>query len=492
MKVTTKFYLLFIVAFTSLLLIAPTLGFASPKDKTEKKIAEEVVDEELLASKNTPDTSSNTENKVLINDKNLKSALEYVYANHPQIKAQREALKVADEGVSQAVSGFRPDISANFSKGRARVESGGQGRNYSNTKSKNFTVTQPLFNGGGTIAGFKASKERMKAARANLSATEQQILYNAVIAYTDVVEKQSVLDLSQKNVVVLQKQMDVTNARFKVGELTKTDISQAAARLARAEADARQSLGDLGAARATFRRVIGYDAEDKITMPSVPSGTPQSISEAKEWARINNPILEAARHNEKAANSNIYTAGAKLLPNVNLQGVMSTTEGGNISAFNSFDSDSIKLNVSIPLYQSGAEWSRLREARNLAQQAKFDSLDTNEAVIETVSLAWEAFDTSKAIIISNQSAVDAAETALDGVRKENEYGVRTILDVLNAEQESFSARVNLVKAIRTEKIQAYRLLAAVGKLTSDDLELQTEVKDSKEHYDSVKYQLLGL
>ncbi len=469
--------------------------------KVEKEAtseAKEPSDEKLLASITSSDEkilekyAENAKGDVNIDDTKFKEVLEYVYANHPKIKAQREALKVADEGVSQAVSGFRPDVSANLSKGRERTGNVAETWNYDNTKSRGLTVTQPIFSGGGTVASFLTAKESMRAARAELSATEQQVLYDAVVAYTDVVEKQSVLELNQQNVAVLQKQMDVTNARFKVGELTLTDVSQAKARLAGAQAGERQALGDLEASRATFRRTIGHDAESKVAMPSVPSGIPQSLNEAKELAQRNNPILKSARHSEKAASDNVYVHGATLLPNVSLQGTMSRSDGNSLSALNKIDQDSVKLNVSIPIYQSGAEWSRLREARNLAQQAKFNSLDTNESVVESVNLAWEAYNTSKAIIVSNEAAVSAAETALNGVRKENEFGVRTILDVLNAEQETFSARVNLIRAVRTEKIQAYRLLATVGKLTSKDLNLKTNIEDPKEHYDSVKYQLLGL
>jgi TolC family type I secretion outer membrane protein len=453
----------------------------------ETSVAEVPVAEVAVVQDKKMDTAT-----VDCGDAAFKTTLEYVYANHPQIKAEREALKAVDESVAQAVSGFRPDVVAGYSKGRDRTNNVSSQWNYDDTKSRNLVVTQPIFSGGSSVAGFLAAKEQVKAARANLAAVEQQVLYNTVVAYTDVVEKQSVMELNQKNVDVLKKQMQVTKARFDVGELTITDVSQAQARLAQAEADERQALGDLEAARASFRRAIGYDADAKIVMPVVPTGTPQSLAEANEWAQYNNPILKAARHFEKAASKNVYVRGAAILPTVNLQGVMSRADTNSLSPLTSADNDSIKLNVTIPIYQSGAEWSRLREARNLAQQAKFNSLDTNQSVAESVTLAWEAFNTSKAIIVSNEAAVKAAETALNGVRKENEFGVRTILDVLNAEQETFLARVNLIKAIRNEKIQAYRLLASVGKLTSKDLGLKTDVEDPKEHYDSVKYQLLGL
>lgn len=452
----------------------------SKKAEVDVKPAREVVTETV--TKTAPE---NAEEKFI-------SALEYVYANNPKIKAQREAVKIADEGVAQAVSGFRPNASANFTRGRERIGNLADTWDYDDARSRSLTVTQPLFSGGGTVASFMSAKKRVKAARANLNAVEQQVIFDAIVAYTDVVEKQSVLELNQKNVEVLQKQMDVTNARFKVGELTITDVSQSKSRLALAQADEKQALGDLEATRATFKRAIGYDAVDKILMPGVPTGIPKNLAETIELAQSNNPALITAHYNEEAADDDVYVRGSTLLPTVNLQGTMSRADGNSLSPLNKINEDALVVNVSIPLYQSGAEWSRLREARNIASQAKFNKLDTNLSVVENANISWESYNTSKAVIVSNKAAVEAAETALNGVRKENEYGVRTILDVLNAEQETFSAKVNLVKADRAEKIQAYRLLAAVGRLTGKELKLKAKVEDPKEHYDSVKYQFLGL
>jgi TolC family type I secretion outer membrane protein len=416
--------------------------------------------------------------------------LEFVYENHPALIAKREELKAIDEGVAQAISGFRPSISANLSKGRQRSGNANDTWNYNNSKSRSLNVEQPIFNGGGTIASFNVANDRVNAARAELSALEQQTLYDAIVAYSDVVEKQSVFALNQKNVEVLQQQFADTKARFNVGLQTVTDVAQASSRLATAQSYKQQSLSDLEVAKASFQRVIGYAAPEKISMPPVPAGIPENITLANELAHKNNPILEAARHNEKAAENNIDVNGASILPSISLQGTMSRADGV-ATAINHVDSDAIKLNLTIPIYQSGAEWSRLRAARNQAQQAKFNVIDTNAAVLENVASAWGSFNAAKAIIIANQEAVKAAETARNGVQKEKEFGVRTVLDLLNAEQEEFTAKVNLIKAERSEKILAYRLLATIGKLTSDELGLATNVKPPTEHYDSVKYQLLG-
>ncbi len=424
-------------------------------------------------------------------EQQLKSTLEFVYANNPELQAKREELKAVDEGVAQAISGFRPSVSAALSKGRARSGDVAQTWNYGNTKMRSLDIEQPIFSGGGSVASFKAAKDRVKAARAELSALEQQVLYNAIVAYTDIVEKKSVLELSQKTVDVLTKQLEASNARFEVGVITATDVAQSKARLAQAQAQERQALGDLEIAKADFKRVVGYDAPDGLELPEIPAGIPENLALANEIATSNSPILEAARQSENAAKNNIFVSGSAILPSVSLQGTMSRGDGVS-NSINSFDSDAIKLNLNIPLYQSGAEWSRLREARNQAQQAKFNSMDTSAAVAQSVSSAWEGLATATAIIKSNEEAAKAAQAALDGVQKENEFGTRTVLDVLNAEQENFIAQVNLIKARRAEKTSAYRLLATIGKLTSSDLQLNSNVPNPKEHYNSVKYQLIGL
>lgn len=423
----------------------------------------------------------------------FKEALVNVYKNQPQLKAAREALKAEDENVAQAVSGFRPNVSAGYEKGRQRLDVNNQGWTYGNTSDKTITATQDIFNGGETWANFKSSRDRMKAARAQLTDTEQQVFFSAVLAYTDVVEKRLVLQANQNNADVLEKQLSDTKARFDVGDLTRTDVSQSEARLSQARADERQALGDYETARVIFKRVIGYDAPDDIAMPPLPPGLPQTLEEAVNWAQAANPSLEAARHLESAASTDVDARTGALLPDVSITGSMGRGEGLSVTGSGSreSDNDAVTLNVTIPLYQSGAEWSRIRQAKNQAQQAKFVTMDTHDAVIGTVTRAWHDFHTSQAVIVSTEEAVTAANLALEGVRQENMAGVRTVLDTLNAEQEAFLAKVNLVQAQALEKTQAYRLLAAVGKLTAEHLVLPVEHYDPKEHYDDVKYRLIG-
>ena len=421
------------------------------------------------------------------NDK-LKQALAYVYEHHPQLFAEREKVKAVDESVALAISDFRPSAIAEYEKGRERKSSGGATWTYGDTVSRGLTVTQPIFSGLDGVAALKSANQRVKAARADLTALEQQLFFNVVVAYSGVAEAQSVLLLNQHNVDVLTKQRDAAQIRFDVGELTRTDVAQAEARLATAKASEQQALGEVAIARASFVRAVGYAADEEIAMPEVPAGLPADMQAAAELARAASPVIDAARHREKAFASDVNIRAGAILPDVSVRGTMNRSEGGFA---NQYDNDTLTLNVSIPLYQGGGEWARLRAARNDANQARYVTQDTLLAVEQDVASAWQNYTTAASVITATETAAEASGLALEGVRAEQEYGVRTVLDVLDAEQEYMNTKVNLVRAMRNHKIQAYRLLASVGKLTAGELALPIEHYDPKQNYDAVKYQLLG-
>ena len=420
-------------------------------------------------------------------------ALALVYSSNPTIKAQREALEATDEGVMQALSGALPSATAEYDRGRERRAFAHQKWNYGDSTDKALVVNQDIFHGGETYASFKAAKDRVKAGQAQLTSVEQQILYNAIVAYTDVVEKQLVLEVNRSNVDVLGKQLDATSARFKVGDITRTDVAQAEARLSAAKAGERQAQGDLDASKATYKRLIGAQPVDRLELPPLPSNLPETLDQADELALAAHPDLKASQHLAKAAENTVDVKTSAIFPDVSLQGVMdrSNSPGTVASGLTAVDTDSVMVNISIPLYQSGAEYSRIREAKNQAQQAKFVALDTRDAVIENVDRSWQDYQTAKAVIISSREALHAADVALEGITQENQSGLRTILDVLDTEQQAFNARLDLVRAQRAEKTQAYRLLAAIGRLTAKDLGLPVALHDPKEHYDNVKYKLIG-
>ena len=424
-------------------------------------------------------------------DDPFKTALTATYTDNPRIKAERQRQESSDEEVAQAVSGFRPNASISYDRGRQRTSFGSTEDNFSDVDDRVLNVNQPLFRGFGTISSYRAAKQRVKAGQAQLMAVEQAVLQQAITAYMDVVANQSLLELSRNNKEVLEKQLKASKERFDVGEVTRTDVAQSEARLSQARTEVISAEGQLISAIAAFERVVGYKPEGALSVPKQAPELPASLKEALNVGRDANPQLLAAIRTYKASNHDVWTNTSTLLPRISLVGSISEREGAGFDGNNTFEQDRLAVSVQIPLYQSGAEWSRVREAKAIARQQKHTAMDTQLSVEESVTRAWESLETSIATIAERDDQIKAAEIALDGVKQEQEYGARTVLDVLDAEQELFTARTNLVRAQRDKTVATYNLLVTMGALTPEALDLNTASYDPNEHYDAVKWQPIG-
>ena len=420
----------------------------------------------------------------------MTKALDHTYRTNPEIKAQRKSLEQLDENVNQAFSGWLPQASIDYSKGRQRNRFNGSTWNYSDNEVRQLLVEQPLFRGGETVARTSGAKKLVQAGRADLHNIEQEILLRAITAYMDVVRDRSVLELSRNNVDVLRKQLQASRDRFEVGEVTRTDVAQSEARLARAQNDEILARGALTNSIANFERVVGYTPEELAVPENFPE-IPASIDAAIDAALENNPVLISQRFRREAADDDVDVNIARILPDVTLRGTMRREQGAGIIGNADFDNDAVTVNVNVPLYQSGAEYSRVRAAKSRLSEERFQQSNVRDQVRQAVVQAWEDLETSISAIRATKEAINAAEIALEGVRQEQLYGARTILDVLDAEQELFSAEVNLVRAERDRIVAIFALLARIGRLTPDSLTLAAKPYDPEEHYDDVRYQLIG-
>lgn len=418
-------------------------------------------------------------------------ALVSTYSNNPSIKAERDRQRATDEEVAQALSGFRPSADASYAKGRQRTALGGADWTYGDTENKNLRVSQPLFRGGGTFSSYNSAKQRARAGEKQLTAVEQQVMLDAVSAYMDVVSSTSILELSRNNEGVLGSQLKASQDRFEVGEVTRTDVAQSEARLSIARSQVISAEGQLISSIARFERTIGYKPEGMLEQPSALPELPATLEEALAIARLQNPEYLSAIHLAKSSEYDVWTNKAAILPRVDIVGSMSRQDGAGAFGNSTFDQDAVGVEVAIPLYQSGAEYSRVREAKNIARQRKYEESDTRLAIEQAVTSAWEQLETSIATIRTREEQIQAAEVALEGVRQEQEYGARTVLDVLDAEQELFSARTNLVQAQRDRVVAAYNLLLNLGRLTPSYLQLPVEQYDAREHYDDIKWLPIG-
>lgn len=427
----------------------------------------------------------------------LEEALATAYVSNPTLNAQRAAMRATDESVPQALSGWRPTVSVNGSIGRQEVETSAlRGADadrdfYGTPNTYGVTVQQPLFNGYGTVNAVDAAENQVLAARGELTAVEQAVLLDAAQAYMNVLREMAVLDLNVNNEQVLRRQLEATQDRFQVGEITRTDVSQAESRLAGAIAGRLGAEAELQTARATFARIIGVSPEN-LDWPQGEMGAavPENLPQAIELALNEQPQVIAARYAARAATEAIDVVRSELLPSVALQA--SAQRAYNNTGPDSFQhSQSIQAVVNVPLYQSGAVWSRLREAKHTAGQLR---IQVDEALQQTRARtvqAWEGLQAARAQIESLTAQVEASQVALEGVQREAQVGARTVLDVLDAEQELLNARVNLVRARRDERVAAYQLLSALGRLTADGLGLPVTVYDPAEHYNDVRDSWFG-
>ena len=414
----------------------------------------------------------------------LTETLVTTYAHNPILRAKRAEVRSVDENLPQALAGWRPTASLSASGGKKSLDTNLTDNRPLTPLSTQLSVEQPLYRGGRTVNGTLLADARVRAARADLEATEQGVLAAAVSAYMDVYRDQAVLELNRNNVQVLARQLEATKDRFEVGEITRTDVAQSEARLSRAVAERVRSEGNLAASRATYTRVVGLEPT-ALQPPEVLIGLPQTQVAAATMAEDQNPILKSARHAEAAARHGIAVSKGSLWPTVSLVGDLTRSEestarnGRTKSAF-------LGLEIGVPLYQAGAAYSNVRQRRQIASQRRLEIDGARRQVIQNATQAWEALNTAQAQIEARSKEVQAAEIALEGVKQEAAVGARTTLDVLDAEQELFDARVGLVVAERNETVASFDLLSAIGGLTARKLALPVETYDPESHYRSVR------
>lgn len=402
----------------------------------------------------------------------LEDALNSAYQKNPTLAAERKNHSANEERVSQAISGFRPEVSASYSASRSETQVGSAAEETNYPKTMGLTVVQPVFSGGETVFNVKSAKYRVGSSAESLRDIEQSVLLDAITAYLNVVKDQAVLELSQKNRDVLTTQLEYTQTRFDVGELTKTDVAQAEARLSAAKADVATAQGNLEASRANFERVT-LMKPNSLAKPNTLPVIPQSLDESIERATINNPKLKSAEQLEVSADYDAKASVSRLLPEVQVVGRINDQEG--LSAFRGREQEerSVTMEVTVPLYQTGAEYSRIRQARRIHEARKFDVNANRNQVREDVVRAWERVQSSTSSIAAYEDAVRAAEVALEGVKLEADVGSRTTLDVLDAERELFQSRVNLTIAERDRAVAMYTLLASIGDLSAEKLGIDT-------------------
>ncbi len=430
--------------------------------------------------------------------------LAFAYETNPQLEAQRAQLRSIDEGLAQARAARLPTVTGGVSYvwNETRSEPArviGQTTNEfddpvdildpsDQLEELRYTISasQQLYAGGSISGAIREARANIEAGRADLASLEQVILRNAATAYVDVRRDERVLDIRANNVEVLRSQLRATRDRFEVGETTRTDVAQAEARLAGAEASLAAAEAQLAASRAQFAEIIGQSAGSLNEPPPLPP-LPETLDLTVDQAKRGNPTVLSARFNEQAAQARISQARAALLPSLSLQSSLSRDENQRFEgddAFNSFgfqtessDSVSVSLNLSVPLYAGGRNSSGVRQAEQLNSASILNVRNAERSAEQQAISAWNNVLSAESQILSSRQQVRANSIAFDGVRQEANVGLRTTLDILDAQQELLNAQENLVVAERNAFVARIAILEAIGRLTPAELGLPAEVYD---------------
>ena len=432
----------------------------------------------------------------------LESALMQAYQNNPTLNSQRANVRATDEGVPQALSGYRPRITATgtlgeqywdtFSKSGATptaTYSKQSGRVTPN--SYGLTTTQTIFNGFQTANRTRQAEAQVLAARATLRVTEQTVLLNAVAAYMNLLRDSAIFDLQKRNVEVLQEQLRQTRDRFNVGEVTRTDVAQSESRLAAGRSQVLTAESNFKASGATYRQVIGNNPGKLTPGTPVDRFSPPSLPVAVDFASATHPAVNTAQYNVDVAQLQVKVAEGSLYPTLSVQGNVQQSNESSLTSLKTFNA-AVLGTLSVPIYQGGAEYSLIRQAKETLGQKRLDFDVARDQVRQSVVQSWGQLDAAKANIDATTAQVQAAEIALNGVREEARVGQRTTLDVLNAQQELVNARVALVTAQRDRVVASFTLLSAVGRLAPQVLGLNVPIYDAQEHYQQVRDSWTGV
>lgn len=415
----------------------------------------------------------------------LSDAIALAYRTNPTLLSQRASQRALDETVPQARAGLRPTISVSADVDYTRADTAA-GVVETDTATVGVGLSQNLYTGGRVGHAISAAEAGVLAGREQLRGVEQGVLAAVIQAYVDVRRDMEILTIRQDNLTVLRRQLDESNARFDVGEITRTDVAQSQARLAQSEADLAQAQAQLSVSRAAYAAVVGQ-APASLEAPAPLPGVPADFDAALDVGLAENPSVRAAQYSLQAAEARVAAARSEYLPSVRATASYGGT--GDLSNFDLTDRTAFTAgaSISVPLFTGGLNRSRVAQALEQANAAQIDVEGQRRAVLQDVSAAYAQLVSARSTVTAGEQAVRAASVAAEGVRQEAQVGLRTTLDVLNQELELRSAQVLLVSARRNEYVAQAAVLAAMGRLQGPQLVAAVEAYDPAANAAAVRF-----
>lgn len=433
----------------------------------------------------------------------LDQSLVAAYRNNPTLNSQRAATRATDEYVPIALSGYRPQIFGSAFVGtqwtETRIDSGLAALQGTGTLSNSrlfpsgvgITLSQTIYDGLRTANSVRGAESQVRGQRELLRNTEQLVLLDGATAYMNVLQNAALVELQKQNLEALREELRAARDRFAVGEITRTDVAQAEASVANAESNLALANSNVNTANAVFFRVIGLKPTKLTAGRPIDKLLPKDLNAAIGLSQNRHPAVKAAEFAVDAGLSNVKVAESSLSPTLTLNGSASSNYNSS-STIERQTAAAATLNLSVPIYQGGAEFANIRQAKELLGQLRIEVDVNRDQVRSNVVQFWGALEAARAAIESAQASVAANEIALRGVREEWRVGQRTTLDVLNAQTALFNARASLVVAQRDRVVASYAVLSASGGLNATTLGLKVPIYNPKVHYDQVRDAWIGV
>lgn len=428
----------------------------------------------------------------------MEEALAIAYENNNSLKASQEQLKVADENIMQAFSGFLPNVTYKKSRTEATTRNtlatGNNGSTYDiGTRNRTaigseLSIKQNLFNSGASVANLKKAKDLIEKQRATYRLSEAEILLSAIAAYTKVASLQEQLEICNQRVQTSMEYLESIEAKFAAGEETKSNVAQVKANLSQDIADRIIINGALEAARANYETSFTI-APQNVAMPDGVVLIPANAEEAIAISKKKNAQIVAAQSDYSAADNDITMAKGNLLPSADISHQWSDDRRDPTSSYSR--ANVTTLSVTVPIFDGGASWSKLRQAKRAAQAYKYTSLNTQQAVIDRTVAAFSDYESRKAAIAAREDQLEAAKVAYEGMLEEQKAGVRSSFDVIIQQNRYFAAKMELVKSKEELLVSRYQLKATIGELSAQDLKLKVKFFNPLQNYNKINWQLIG-
>jgi len=426
----------------------------------------------------------------------ISGALARAYMGSPDLNQQRAATRSIDENVPKAMAGFRPSVTATTDVGNqyndTRAPATVTKKPHTDPYGFQLSAVQNLYNGNRTVNAVRQADTQVLQSRETLRLSEQNVLNAAAAAYMNVLRDTAIQDLRQNNLDVLKQQLKQTGDRFKVGEVTRTDVAQAEAALAQGQSDAFVAQSNLQNSMAVYRQLIGLDAKSLSPAKALEQLVPKTPADAMTIALKEHPQIQAALHSVDSAELAVKVAEGALYPTVNVTGLVNRRYDNQNIIDSRVLTASIVASLSMPLYDGGTSTTTIRQTKETFGQARLQADLARDQVRSAAVSAFNTWQNSKFIIEAIDAAVRSNEIALAGIREEAKVGQRTTLDVLNAQQALLNVRVNLITAQRDRVVGSYALVSAIGRLSASTLGLQVTRYDPRLHFDQVKDIIWGV